>query len=606
MLPRSTRTPAPPGSSQPSSTPGTPASQRIRQRRENLSHSQYAPVAVKAFIDLLPKAASGKAVGPIGKSILDDKDVEPAPTRLPGDYPDLTLRRPSNPFHTRRQVKLYNALQACGRAGVAHVLYEECKKEKADKIHKSATWDTFIEDSTNGNEYVTLLLSMLPKAVIGSLIKGTWNYNIRHDMEVKRYLSFMKPASLPGIYLNTIAHPSMTMPGQATNTEPGLWFSTNQINSLLDKYTAYIDDTDKATNDAIDQMFIGNTDRKWAQNDRQREKGKAWIKEIRRQYCDKIESTEMDEPHFRAPIEIGWSRDVRKRLQQHSENSSTTYIFGFNNAVTRLPRIKGGFGFVGQPITAVLFPVWKKDDDLANIAEILGSLLTGSYWYHGGYNCTFAGTFSINLDEGDPRWDAARKNAQDRLRFCQGPDSLVSEATDLQELLESYRSRDQDREQLDELKESLRRANHDNDKAKDKTRKQGGLLREAYEDLELYKQKYYAVMDSRATTRGEQQIGTFFSSIEKNIESSDRVDEDYERRAELPYARLRPSTYQSGPKVTIQSLSAEEQAQIGNRITKQASQSGEAYANLLARREARKLAKGVSATAAGPSKGSKV
>ncbi|KAL9023908.1 MAG: hypothetical protein Q9196_006890 [Gyalolechia fulgens] len=606
MFPRSTQTPA--GSSEPSASQGigTPASRRIRSQREALSNSQYGPVAVKAYIDLLPKASSGNAFGPVGKSILDADEAEPTPAPLPGDHPDATIRSPDNPFRTLRQVRLYNAFKASGPAGVAHFLYEECQAEKAAGVHKSSTWDIIIQDGNNGNQYVTLLLSMLPEVVIESLIKGTLNYDMRQNQKVRHYVNvYMGSSGYPGIYLYTIVYPAVSIFAPGVSVNGGRWLSTNQISSLLDKYTAYIEDTDQVTNDAVDAMFGGYVERKWADNDRKRSTGKAWIAEIRRQYCQNMDPTALDTPHVSTPFEIGWSKCVQTRIPRHAENSSTTYIFGFNNAITRLSGNKGGFDFTSPPFSAALFPVWKKDKDLANVAEILGSLLTGSYWYHGGYNCTYAGTFNVTLDEDDIGWDRAKSNAQDRLRYCQAPDLLVSHAVDLEENIETYRRRHQDREELDALKEELRKGKDGLRTSEAKLESWAHELRHGFQRREAAAKDHYAALDARSTPgeRGEP-MGTWMSHVSKLTESSNRVKEEFDRRARIPYAKLKPLAYRPGPLAVVQPLTEEEQAKVEVADKRLASCIPEAIKRIMAQRDAKKKASEVPTAAASQEEGS--
>ncbi|KAL8982065.1 MAG: hypothetical protein Q9205_003323 [Flavoplaca limonia] len=189
---------------------------------------------------------------------------------------------------------------------------------------------------------------------------------------------------------------------------PGKWLSANNVPSLLVKYNDYLTGADPALQKKVDSVFGASTG-----SISTIEIGKMWIRATRARFCDGVQPNDEDQPHISAPFEVGWSKDVKRRIPEHKKNTGTTSIFGFNNALTRLSLAQGGFGFPSDPFSGVSFPLWADNRELARVGEILGSLLVSSYWFHGGYNSTWAGTFVMPSGE-DINWDAAEREAPAR------------------------------------------------------------------------------------------------------------------------------------------------------------------------------------------------
>ena len=108
------------------------------------------------------------------------------------------------------------------------------------------------------------------------------------------------------------------------------------------------------------------------------------------QFCKNIDASDERTPFRRCPHEVGWSQEIQKRLKEHENNSSTTSLFAYCNALTRVHKACGGPGF-DSPLQLILFPIWENEKHLKSIAEILGSVLCSSYWFYGGLNITYAG-----------------------------------------------------------------------------------------------------------------------------------------------------------------------------------------------------------------------
>ncbi|KAL8905367.1 MAG: hypothetical protein Q9207_002678 [Kuettlingeria erythrocarpa] len=430
------------------------SSQKTYSQRQDLANnSRYFPVATQARNDLARRLAPPPSRDPNRVSILDEVEPTPAP---PSFVPDCNDPSPKNPFRTLRQVEMYNAFMAAGPMGIARFLYEEAEAQL--KKGPSKHWSRVYDDCDERRWHIPFLLYTLSDAVIESCIKSTLAYDIENTPEVRRfYQRYMKVSGYPAIYSNMITYPKVSIAG--THPHAGTWFTPRELEKVLDAYLGYIDDTNPILNDAIDGMFGGRPgSRPWAKNPRQQKIGKEWIEEARKQYIDNVDPKDMDTHHVKCPMEVGWAHNVQERMPQHAENSSTTYIFGFINAFTRLPTTKGGFGFNWRPQGSVLFPIYTSNTDLAAVAEILGSLLSGTYWYHGGLNATEAGTAHVDLYKNRDGWKRARADAAHRLDFCQAPDALILRMADLSDCLDAYRLQEQDRKELQDLKDELREA----------------------------------------------------------------------------------------------------------------------------------------------------
>ena len=161
--------------------PPNPGSSFEKDRRNLARNSQYPSVSSQAYIDLLPKKSSHKPS--TATSILDITAPNPLPVE---PQPDITDCGPNNAFRLTRQVEIIHSLRSPGPSGFALYLYEECRKFRSGATTQSSTWDTIIDDQDNGTFYAVLPLSVLPKNVMESLIKGTLMHDIRTDRDVRQ------------------------------------------------------------------------------------------------------------------------------------------------------------------------------------------------------------------------------------------------------------------------------------------------------------------------------------------------------------------------------------------------------------------------------------
>lgn len=231
-------------------------SQASLSQRHALTDSQYPSVAVQAFIDLLPGLGDDLHVV-AGHVSIFDIDVPAIVT--PNNQADPGAGNPGDPFRTHRQRHLFNTFKVAGREGLAKYLYEEYESElrtARDGTNPSTTWKTMLDDRNNGTYYVVIYLMMLPDCIIEVLIRGTLAYELKYNPEVARYKIYMKPRNIPGIYLNIVAHGKWLVPSSCgKDPDQGQWLSAIELEKLLQSYTAYIEDTDAAVNNAVYCQF---------------------------------------------------------------------------------------------------------------------------------------------------------------------------------------------------------------------------------------------------------------------------------------------------------------------------------------------------------------
>ncbi|KAI4121088.1 MAG: hypothetical protein LQ338_006570 [Usnochroma carphineum] len=532
-------------------------SQALTQQRD-LTHSQFPSVAAKVIIDLLPKPSHGLADP--GTSILDDK----GPPRIVLSVAGLLsspLDYPSQPCRLKRQTWMINALLSKGPVALAEILYDEAEKDRADHGSNNSN-EILLRDRDDKTFHVVQLLYTLPEDVTISLIQGTLAYDLPRNEEIKRFHDqFMRPGDHPRIYMNMLSNPGATTVLAGNEEDEGRWLSPSQTASLCDAYQAYIDDTNPSLNDRIDKQFGHKAGtREWGKTDEQKKKAKEFIKHMRSFYCEGIDPQQVDELHWRCPSEVGWAQNVAQRVQQHKNNGSTTYCFGFVNAFTRLSKHYGGHGFA-EPRSIMLFPVWNKDDTLARVAEILGSLLTGSYIWFGGYNIINAGSFKVQLDHDDRSWDNAKTNLEHRLTYLKHPDMVEAKSLGYYYQCCASNSLPQLEQRAAELKKMIKQALKGYKLAEKKYEDARTRLQASEGPYRKAREEHWKDLDQN-TKPGQEPMGKWARRVTEGLESQARVEEEICRRARVMFKSHVP--YRPGPAVTRQALSLEEEAQVAD------------------------------------------
>ena len=352
------------------------------------------------------------------------KPLKAPPVLRPTPHPD-------DPIQSQHQLGMLNAFNSLGRLGLSKFIYEEAQNRATEHY----SWKLLADDEEK-EKYVYQLLHLLPDQVIRSVIRNTLSRDARTNPAVKSFVdSEMIPremSPMAGIYINIARRSNLVLP-QQVDPHAGKWLTPNQVKSLIDKVKIYVanrsDQQSLTTNTSIDNA-VGRfnsqfpTDRRFALDSSQyRSRVLEWVKTIESQYWTNINPGYLDIPFLRCPMEVGWAQDINSRLKAHVNNGSTTPLFGLVNAISRLPIKDGGAAFP-KPLQLILFPVFKDDDDLKRIAEILGSVLCSSYWIYGGLNYAWAGG-SVNVTANNPtgdNWIQSANHLHARVRWEGGLD----------------------------------------------------------------------------------------------------------------------------------------------------------------------------------------
>ena len=394
------------------------------------------------------------------------RDSTPQPQPQPQQRRPLpavpTLRpfpHPDDPVQCQHQLGMLNAFRGLGRLGLAKFIYQAAR----DRYNDHWSWKLLAGDEGK-DKFVYQLLHSLPNEVLISLIKNTLAIDAQTNPAVKKFVEDeMMPRQMrpmAGIYINIARRSFPVVPGYK-DLHAGKWLTANQVKSLIAKVKCYLDNnSDKqsvATNWGIDDAvspFNSSypTERRFPlTSGESRAKVREWIDLIESQYVTKINPNNEDLPFQRCPMEVGWAQDINTRLKQHVNNSSTTPLFGLVNAISRLSVKDGGAAFP-KPLQLILFPIWKNNEDLKRIAEILGSVLCSSYWIYGGLNYAWAGG-SVNVPNhlvfGD-NWMHSADHFHERIRMEAGLD--FARAVQLGEHAEKARDKSNETTQMEAVK----------------------------------------------------------------------------------------------------------------------------------------------------------
>ncbi|KAG6999580.1 hypothetical protein G7Y79_00034g070030 [Physcia stellaris] len=324
----------------------------------------------------------------------------PPPARpRPSQQPRPTHTDPTEPERPKIVEEWETIFEVHGRRGLQKAFYDFGRRERAE-LHKKdpeergnakTSWDHLLKDENQGTNHVLHLLHSLPSFIITALLRGDLPHQMYTDFRVRQYVQdYMQPEEAPGIYVNIL------------HSRDGHWLSGNDMERLLDIMNKYVtveaDGNPRQDQVDIDQRLSPwnpwnppkQDKMRWLQGKRAPVIIKKWIQQAEKAYC--TNTTDPDEPFISCPTEVGWAVSTRGRCKQHMNNSSTTYLFGLLNAILRMHK-PAGFAFP-QPTQILLFPVWERTEMLGRVAEIVGSLLCHSYYYHGGLNGYYAGSMT--------------------------------------------------------------------------------------------------------------------------------------------------------------------------------------------------------------------
>lgn len=234
------------------------------------------------------------------------------------------------------------------------------------------------------------------------LIRNTTTYDRVRCPKIDSYIhSRMEPTVLPGIYINILARGQPTISDHQKGIRNGVWLSSREAKDMVLSYEHYLktggsNDTRAQDIDSYmtampkrdrDAAKIDPTFRRYAPSPSAREAARQWIEVISRLYVQTVDRAKTDIPFRRCICEVGWGTNVKLRLDAHSMNRNTTYIYGYLNMWTRCI-LKTRFP---PPQQLTLFRVWANDLQIAQVSEITASMLCSLYTTEGGLNPKEAG-----------------------------------------------------------------------------------------------------------------------------------------------------------------------------------------------------------------------
>jgi len=212
----------------------------------------------------------------------------------------------------------------------------------------------------------------------------------------------------------------------------------------------------------VKKLIDGPKLRRYASNTKQARDLQGWANRIKTMYATGNISDPTSK-FVRCPIEVGWSKDIEKRLSEHAKNWYTTGLFAFFHAYSRykLPSLDS-FPVTGQ---YTLFPIWDDDRELARVAEIGATLLTSSMGEHGGLNANPPGNISISNSIPSKAWDNNAQRVflrehildtvQAELDFMEERDKAWADHPKIRELEEENEELEKEKKKLEDAIEEL-------------------------------------------------------------------------------------------------------------------------------------------------------
>ncbi|KAI4148100.1 MAG: hypothetical protein LQ341_001665 [Variospora aurantia] len=418
--------------------------------------------------DRVKKLGTGRRTEPLRPNLPPLPSTRPRPIQVD----------PEDPLALAFQRTLWYAFENFGRVGVAVEMY----KRAANAI-PNASWRKLIADEQSGNASVLVMLMGLTDDVIRSLIRNTLPHDITQSAELAGFVRrCMRSRKAPSIYCMAIASdvaPVLTATGTGPRSHPGRWLSPDQCRQLVLKCEDYFDNAPNAQvlNRAIDgwrrNTAWTDTRRKWHS-----QSSDQWLQCFRDLYCANIAPAKTTTPWAKCPFEVGFAINTVGRLRQHIVNSNTNSIWAVVHAIARLPTNvpnANGFGFP-TPTQWELFPLFEHDEPFAQLAEIVGSLLCSSYWFHGGLNPVHAGSASLTTSvvdwpADDSRWNRQVITLAERLEHALYPDIEHDRFDSLRRALFALRSRNDEEAEIARLKLRKKEQKEEEDEVKEQWKK---------------------------------------------------------------------------------------------------------------------------------------
>lgn len=474
--------------------------------------------------------APGREVEEEAERVVTPPLHPPPRTPLPSSMP-RTGTNPTEPMRPKIVREWEAMFDMQGRKGLQIAFYDFAraqleaidKQEEWQTMNASASWNHLLQDEKNGTNHVVGLLHFLPDFMILALLRGELAYRYKNDAQIISYVNDHMPLEdWPGIYINVL------------HDHDGRWLSGDNMSRTLNILEQYVQGGWSRDPTSL-QIQIDNQLSEWAAeeqkirwlpSDRAKLVLKDWIQNARKIYCSDV--TDPTEPFLSCPTEVGWAVQVKSRCKQTLTNTDTPYLFGLLNAVLRQSQPDGP-GFP-PPLQVLLFPVWKRDEAICRIAEIVGSLLCQSYWFLGGLSCEYAGGMRWDAENNDlvkdedlyppsstqPQWESNAEIICRRLAFCKPLEADRQKQRDWEQIM-------YDATMVPELAAELEAIRKENQRLQS----QANAVREETKKLEAFNERM-RIQQVAGIKEGLE----ILSRLEKNLEefeaSKEQIQKDYD------------------------------------------------------------------------------
>lgn len=253
------------------------------------------------------------------------------------------------------------------------------------------------------------LLMSAHRDILSACIHGDLPYRYSNDPTF-RYAcdTYHAPERRPGIYVNWICR-------RTTQPYAGSGFTRAELRNVMDMVAVYFDTQDPRSASLakkVDLAFpaitaeLRNLDwdsgvrRFFVRDDLLDD----FVNEINSQYLDRYESlttVERDQPLRKCLSETGWGKNCHNRLLDHQTLRLSNILLGliYSIAEAAYPA-RFHLKFIQ------LFHITEAEQ--AQVSELVGTLLCGSYWIDGGLNPALAGNCRVT-DEDEPALVEARR-----------------------------------------------------------------------------------------------------------------------------------------------------------------------------------------------------
>lgn len=296
-----------------------------------------------------------------------------------------SLNSPSDTIFTKSQERFQKAL-TFGIAGLALELRLFAHERLPGSGHEEegASWQSVVDDLDSDSSNVYAMLLQLPPAIHEHLIAGDLFHAKIGAPRLRRfYDTLMGPlVALPGSYGQAIVNQ------RSKHRNEGCWLTADESKELADVILGYTTDFTIAGNNFAEDIATATTEpgpdrdkrlkdpcyRRYANTSGLIQGFKKWARLIRQMYYTKVRPADRDKPFTRSPLESGWAKSVKDRLERdHYKNFSANNFVAFVKAWLILKRKSRTIQTLRHvaPIGFHLFYAWKAEKHIAQFTELL-------------------------------------------------------------------------------------------------------------------------------------------------------------------------------------------------------------------------------------------